>query len=299
MAERRAVNKYYPPDWDPSHGSANAYVGQHPLRDRARKLNEGILIVRFELPFSIWCGGCNSMLATGLRFNAEKKKIGNYYSTPIWSFRMKCRECGHWFEIHTNPKETTYDVADGARKKAESEDDIVDLSCIEEQDNQGSLLHELEAAKEHKQKAAQQIQRLNTLQVGRKIREENQRQSDEIQSRTGINIPILPASAEDSANAAHVQFGETGNVTKRIAKEVAGRPLFAKAAKLQKPNLKTKLALRHLSNNDPFTSQSTEHRLSIPDLGIKRCSKSTFPTNGLDELALTYANMDSSSSDTD
>ncbi|KAJ2455462.1 Protein saf4 [Coemansia sp. RSA 2336] len=319
MAERRAVNKYYPPGWDPSQGLANSYVGQHPLRDRARKLNEGILIVRFELPFGIWCGGCNSMLATGLRFNAEKKKVGNYYSTPIWSFRMKCRECGHWFEIRTNPKEAAYDVVDGARKKAEPEEDIVDLSCTDKQDNQGSLLHELETAKEQKRRTAQQILRLSSLQeasrkqwkdpdqananlrkifrVGRKIREENQRQSEEIQSRTGINVPILPASAEDSVNAAHVQFGKHGHSTKRIAKEITGRPLFAKTAKLQKTNLKTKLALRHLSNNDPFTSQSAEHCLAIPDFGVRRCSKSTPSTNGLDELALTYADMDSSSSD--
>ncbi|KAJ2355817.1 Protein saf4 [Coemansia sp. RSA 2618] len=174
MAERKATNKYYPPDWDPSHGSANAYVGQHPLRDRARKLNEGILIVRFELPFSIWCGGCNSLLATGLRFNAEKKKIGKYYTTPIWSFRMKCRECGHWFEIHTNPKESAYKVASGARKKAEPEisslddgptDDIVDLSRVDDDSGKHSLLHELEASEARKRRSVQAIERLGTIKV--------------------------------------------------------------------------------------------------------------------------------------
>ena len=41
------MNKYYPPDWDPSKGSVNKYVGQHPLRDRAKKLSQGILVIRY------------------------------------------------------------------------------------------------------------------------------------------------------------------------------------------------------------------------------------------------------------
>lgn len=40
----------------------------------------------------------------GVRYNAEKKKIGNYYSTPIYSFRCKCHLCDGWFEIHTDPQ---------------------------------------------------------------------------------------------------------------------------------------------------------------------------------------------------
>ena len=43
------MNKYYPPDWDPSKGSVNKYVGQHPLRDRAKKLSQGILVIRYCL----------------------------------------------------------------------------------------------------------------------------------------------------------------------------------------------------------------------------------------------------------
>jgi len=64
-------NKYYPPDYDgEKHKSLNAYrgccsascqvplltssAGKHALGDRARKLDKGILITRFELPFNIW-----------------------------------------------------------------------------------------------------------------------------------------------------------------------------------------------------------------------------------------------------
>ncbi|KAG5220114.1 DUF572-domain-containing protein [Salix suchowensis] len=55
----------------------------------------------------------------GVRYNAEKKKIGNYYSTPIYSFRCKCHLCDGWFEIQTDPKNTQYVVTSGARRKEE------------------------------------------------------------------------------------------------------------------------------------------------------------------------------------
>ncbi|PAV16536.1 hypothetical protein PNOK_0815600 [Pyrrhoderma noxium] len=58
----------------------------------------------------------------GVRYNAEKKKIGNYYSTPIYSFRCKCHLCDNWFTIETDPKNTRYVVASGARKKEEDWD---------------------------------------------------------------------------------------------------------------------------------------------------------------------------------
>ena len=40
-------------------------------------------LYRFEMPFNIWCGGCNSMIGKGVRFNAEKQQVGNYYSTKV------------------------------------------------------------------------------------------------------------------------------------------------------------------------------------------------------------------------
>jgi len=89
------------------------------LGDRARKIDKGILITRFELPFNIWCGTCNNHIGMGVRYNAEKKKVGNYYSTPIFSFRCKCHLCDGWFEIQTDPKNTRYVVVSGARQKDE------------------------------------------------------------------------------------------------------------------------------------------------------------------------------------
>ncbi|KAI4520750.1 DUF572-domain-containing protein [Schizophyllum commune Loenen D] len=132
----QGFNKYYPPDYDgEKHKSLNAYRGKHALGDRARKLDQGILITRFELPFNIWCGTCNNHIGMGVRYNAEKKKIGNYYSTPIFAFRCKCHLCDGWFTIQTDPKNTRYVVTEGARQKDEEWDP---------EENGGYAIHDTE-----------------------------------------------------------------------------------------------------------------------------------------------------------
>lgn len=60
----------------------------------------------------------------GVRYNAEKKKVGSYFSTPIWQFGCKCHLCGEWFYIQTDPKNTQYVVTSGARKQEQDWDPV-------------------------------------------------------------------------------------------------------------------------------------------------------------------------------
>ncbi|EFQ87244.1 hypothetical protein P3342_012485 [Pyrenophora teres f. teres] len=110
------MGRYYPPD---ASNPPTFNTTSHPLGARARKLTQGILTVRFELPFAVWCNTCKppAIIGQGVRFNAEKKKVGNYYSTPIWSFRMKHSACGGWWEIRTDPQKSEYVVFEGARRR--------------------------------------------------------------------------------------------------------------------------------------------------------------------------------------
>ncbi|OOF98873.1 hypothetical protein ASPCADRAFT_127467 [Aspergillus carbonarius ITEM 5010] len=111
------MGRYIPPDLE-GLTTPNALHKKHPLGSRAR--HPGSLIVRFEMPFAIWCTTCKpheTIIGQGVRFNAEKKKVGNYYSTPVYSFRMKHGACGGWIEIRTDPKNTEYVVVEGARRR--------------------------------------------------------------------------------------------------------------------------------------------------------------------------------------
>ena len=62
------------------------------------------------------------MYLPGVRFNAEKKAIGKYYTTTIWSFSFRCPSCLGRIEIQTDPKNTDYIIAVGARKKKDLAD---------------------------------------------------------------------------------------------------------------------------------------------------------------------------------
>lgn len=57
------------------------------------------------------------MYFVGVRYNAEKTKIGMYYSTPIQQFRMKCHLCDNYIVIKTDPGNLDYVIVSGARRQ--------------------------------------------------------------------------------------------------------------------------------------------------------------------------------------
>lgn len=114
MGERKGQNHYYPPDFNwKTHGNLNRYHGTHALRERASKIHLGILRIRFEMPFNVWCEGCENHIGMGVRYNADKKKVGDYYSTPIYEFHMKCHLCDNYFDIRTDPQNFDYECVRG------------------------------------------------------------------------------------------------------------------------------------------------------------------------------------------
>ncbi|CEG45570.1 C2C2-type Zn-finger protein [Plasmopara halstedii] len=120
LAATQADGYYYPAEWRPEHGSLNSYHGSHPLGKRAKHLaSDGVLVVRFEMPYSVWCTHCSSHIGRGVRFNARKKQAGRYFSTVIWEFSLKCPSCSGEMIIKTDPKARDYELVSGVKQKAD------------------------------------------------------------------------------------------------------------------------------------------------------------------------------------
>ncbi|XP_067877420.1 probable splicing factor YJU2B isoform X3 [Heterodontus francisci] len=218
MGERKGVNKYYPPDFDPAkHGSLNKYRNSHPLRERARKLSQGILIIRFEMPYNIWCDGCGKHIGMGVRYNAEKKKVGNYYTTPIYRFRMKCHLCVNHIEMQTDPANCDYVIVSGARRKEERWD---------MKDNDQIL------TTEHEEKKKLETDPMYKLEHGdeKKVLREAEEKDEALRNKACLSIPLVQESEDDKhlASLLKLRAMDSYEDKQRMKrKEITSRSWFA------------------------------------------------------------------------
>ncbi|GAM26246.1 hypothetical protein SAMD00019534_094210 [Acytostelium subglobosum LB1] len=273
----QATNKYYPPDWDPKKGSVNKFVGKHPLGQRARKIDQGILVVRFEMPFpgGAWCLKCDNHIGRGVRYNAEKKSVGKYLSSTIHSFRMKCHLCDNRFEIHTDPEHTDFKIVSGLRRREEAgeeeEDDgaVIRVRSAEEKEllktdpifrlqerkkdaEQGkqmtSMLSDLYKVTNSRSKDDYQLSSL--LRKG--FREDKKKDALEKKEREdrGITIDLLPTSHEDIVEASKTSFY---GATKRKADQLQS---------MKNEDVRTSSIFKQSSSSSLSSSSSSSSKLS-------------------------------------
>lgn len=255
------MGRYYPPDASnpPSFNNTS-----HPLGKRANKISQGILTVRFELPFAVWCDHCSppAIIGQGVRFNAEKKKIGNYYSTPIWSFRMKHSACGGWWEIQTDPKNSEYKVVEGARRRdygpgnagPEAEGDLKFLTEEERQKRREDAFANLEGKLEDKgieKKNKERVEELydksevwrdpydvnarlrKDFRAKRKVWKQEEKHKEGMQDKFSLGIDIADETEADRMRAGLVEFGASASGDYELG-DASWKPLFA-----QENNIKT------------------------------------------------------------
>jgi rubredoxin len=111
MGERKVLNKYYPPDFDP----AKLPKLEIP-KDRQ-------YVVRLMAPFTMRCLTCGNYVYKGKKFNSRKETaIGEkYLGIQIYRFYIRCPQCLSEISFKTDPENTDYVVDNGAYRTFQAE----------------------------------------------------------------------------------------------------------------------------------------------------------------------------------
>jgi coiled-coil domain-containing protein 130 len=287
------MGRYVPPELEGT-VSGNALHRKHPLGARASK--PGALTVRFEMPFAVWCGTCPqpTLIGQGVRFNAEKRRVGAYHSTPVLAFRLRHAACGGALEIRTDPANTTYVVTEGGRRRAEAKDQDGEtggsssseiLTDAQREMLRSSAFAKLERTIEDRERLVAASARIDSLRdandatwedpyllnrrlrrefrVGRYRREEEARDTEDLRDRMSLGIDLVPASEEDARRAALVDFGPAAAEEGReegAERAAMARPLFQREKVPETPKVEGKPKKRLRS--ETVASQRRENLVS-------------------------------------
>ncbi|KPJ20375.1 Coiled-coil domain-containing protein 94 [Papilio machaon] len=163
MSERKVLNKYYPPDFDPS---------KIPRMKLAKNRQ---YTVRLMAPFNMRCVTCGEYIYKGKKFNARKEDVENedYLGIRIYRFYIKCTRCLQEISFKTDPKNTDYEIEAGATRN------FMALKLAEEQAKREEEEQKEEEANNpmkllgKTEQSRQEIELLESLEV---IKELNRRQ---------------------------------------------------------------------------------------------------------------------------
>ncbi|XP_008122825.1 splicing factor YJU2 [Anolis carolinensis] len=166
MSERKVLNKYYPPDFDPSK------IPKLKLpKDRQ-------YVVRLMAPFNMRCKTCGEYIYKGKKFNARKETVQNesYLGLPIFRFYIKCTRCLAEITFKTDPENTDYAMEHGATRNFQAEKLLEEEEKRLQKEREDEELNNPMKVLENRTKDSKlEMEVLENLQ---ELKELNQRQAD-------------------------------------------------------------------------------------------------------------------------
>ncbi|KAI1287255.1 Coiled-coil domain-containing protein -like protein [Halotydeus destructor] len=106
MSERKVLNKYYPPDFDPTN------------IPRLKLAKTRQYTVRIMTPCNMKCNTCGDYIAKAKKFNARKETVEDvdYLGLKIFRFYIKCPVCMAEITFKTDPRNCDYEIEHGATR---------------------------------------------------------------------------------------------------------------------------------------------------------------------------------------
>jgi len=160
MSERKVLNKYYPPDFDPS------------KIPKVKGNRNATFIIRVMAPCNMRCTTCGEYIYKGRKFNARKEDVDDmdYLGLRIYRFYIKCTACVSEICFRTDPESCDYVLEAGATrnfealKRAEEQLEREEIAYREElENNPMKLLEERTAASKLEMDVAESLDELREL----------------------------------------------------------------------------------------------------------------------------------------
>jgi len=222
MGERKVLNKYYPPDFDPT------------KLPRGRRPKNNQFTVRMMLPMSVRCNTCGEYLYKGKKFNSKKETVNGkeYLGIKIFRFYMKCTNCAAEFTIMTDPENSDY---------------IADMNCsrnFEPWRENEKLIEEIKKARE-KEEEGDAMKALENRTLDSKIEMDIIEALDEIRALNSRNAKVTSdtllehhkrsfeqmqrsLAADDEEAIKSVVFKKSATFVKRVEDDEEPAPKVAK-----------------------------------------------------------------------
>lgn len=246
----------------------------------------------------------SSTPSIGVRYNAEKTKIGMYYSTPIQQFRMKCHLCDNYIVIKTDPGNLDYVIVSGARRQenrwdpTENEQIVPDDKAVQKKlfdDPMFKLEHvvsDLKTSDDAKPRLRRLYQRNDTtwsdnyeansrLRATFRARKKEiklvEEQDQKLLARCSLDINLLPESEQDKNMASLMRLQSAKTIAEREKEkmsDIMNRPaLPSGTTKTVNNNKRQKLmTCKFDANNLGIVKKGVKSKLSSTAVTVERGS---------------------------
>uniref|UniRef100_A0A8D1QDB3 Probable splicing factor YJU2B n=1 Tax=Sus scrofa TaxID=9823 RepID=A0A8D1QDB3_PIG len=237
-------------------------------------------------------------LLSGVRYNAEKKKVGNYYTTPIYRFRMKCHLCVNYIEMQTDPANCDYVIVSGAQRKEERWDmadneQVLTTEHEKKQKLETDAMYRLEHGEADRSTLKKALPTLSHIQeaqnawkddfalnsmLRKRFREkkkamlEEEERDQALQAKASLAIPLVPETEDDRKLAALLKFHtldsyEDKQKLKRT--EIISRSWFPSTSTSTSSTSKASSVLKKLAQNRRSVPAASSP-ITVGHLGIVR-----------------------------
>lgn len=230
--ERKTINKYYPPDFDPRKIPKGKY---EPNRQ---------YVIRVMSPFNMRCNTCSEYIYKGKKFNARRETVQDdaYLGLSLFRFYIRCPGCLAEITFKTDLENCDYSQEHGATRLFEAEKLLRDEEARqkkqddEDKTNPMKMLENRTKMSRFEMDALERIEELKEMNV-RQAKPDYESLITEI---TKDRQAALQRQEEEDEAFVKAIYGRTedGKVIKRLRDDDEEQPTSSNTFKDQKPVLK-------------------------------------------------------------